>query len=134
MNDCVFCKIVAGDLPCYKIHENDRFIAFLDIFPKTKGHTLVIPKKHYRWVNDVPEFTQYWEESYLVSQMLQKSLSPEWIQYLTFGEIPHAHIHVIPRFDVLVTGKTDILPSQSSTAKEKLEETAEKILNLTTQS
>ena len=55
MNDCVFCQIAAGKIPCFKIYEEEGFLAFLDINPWVEGHTLVIPKKHYRWVWDMPE-------------------------------------------------------------------------------
>ncbi len=54
MKDCIFCKIVRGEIPCHKIYEDDGFLAFLDINPQSPGHTQVIPKKHYRWVWDLP--------------------------------------------------------------------------------
>jgi histidine triad (HIT) family protein len=101
MNTCVFCKIVAGKVPSYKVYEDELFIGFLDIFPVSKGHTLLIPKKHYRWTYDVPEFGKYWEAALSVTKMLEKGLSPLWVQYATHGEISHAHIHVIPRHDVV---------------------------------
>ncbi len=47
MKDCIFCKIAAGELPCYKVYEDDKILAFLDIHPINKGHTLIIPKEHY---------------------------------------------------------------------------------------
>ncbi|MBN2301747.1 MAG: HIT family protein, partial [Lentisphaerae bacterium] len=54
MNNCIFCKIVAGDVPCCKVYENDNVLAFLDIAPVTKGHTLVIPKMHCNPIMDTP--------------------------------------------------------------------------------
>ena len=54
MQECIFCQIVAGKLPSYKVYEDEEFLAFLDIFPKSTGHTLVIPKKHVEWVWDLP--------------------------------------------------------------------------------
>jgi len=98
MDDCIFCKIAKNEIPCHKISENDNFLAFLDIKPLSCGHTLVIPKTHYRWVYDVPDFSQYWKFTLEVTRQLEKSLKPLFINYLTMGnQVPHAHIHLIPR-------------------------------------
>jgi len=98
MDDCIFCKIVNGDIPCQKIAENDDFLAFLDIHPFTLGHTMVIPKKHYRWVYDVPNFGEYWEFTKQVTKKINNTLNPLYFSYLTMGnQVPHAHIHIIPR-------------------------------------
>lgn len=97
--DCIFCKIVKGELPSYKVYEDDLFLGFLDIFPLSKGNTLLIPKKHYRWVNDVPEFGEYWEAARRISNRIQEKLGATSISYLTFGEeVFHAHIRIIPRY------------------------------------
>lgn len=97
--DCIFCKIVNGDLPSYKVYEDDLFFGFLDIFPLSKGNVLLIPKKHYRWVNDVPEFGAYWEAAKTISQKIAKVLGATSISYLTLGEeVPHAHIRIVPRY------------------------------------
>jgi len=99
MDDCVFCKIIKGDIPCHKVYEDDNFLAFLDIDPFTEGHTLVIPKIHYRWVYDVPNFGEFWEFAKKTTQILQKNLKPIYISYITMGKmVPHAHIHIIPRY------------------------------------
>jgi histidine triad (HIT) family protein len=99
MDDCVFCKIVKGELPSYKIYEDDGFMAFLDIKPINKGHVLVISKKHYRWTWDVPEFGEYWEVVKKITTALIRGLSAEKVQYITLGEaVPHAHVHIIPRY------------------------------------
>lgn len=100
MDDCIFCKIVNGQIPCHKIYEDENFLAFLDIKPFAKGHTLVIPKKHYRWVYDVPNFNEYWQVAQKIAlDIKNSSLNPEYISFLTMGnEVLHAHIHVIPRF------------------------------------
>ncbi|NMC08786.1 HIT domain-containing protein, partial [Candidatus Microgenomates bacterium] len=55
MDDCIFCKIVKGDIPCYKVYEDEEVIAFLDIKPLSKGHVLVLPKKHFENIYDIPE-------------------------------------------------------------------------------
>lgn len=98
MNNCIFCKIVDGSLPSHKIYEDDLFMAFLDICPRVKGHALVIPKKHYRYVYDVPEFGKYWETARDVGFKIQKSLNSKYLTFLTIGnEVLHAHIHILPQ-------------------------------------
>jgi len=96
--NCLFCKIINKEIPCHLIYEDDFFLAFLDIRPLNKGHTLVIPKKHYRWVWDVLE-----EYSLVVNKLantLKKTLETDYVQSLVMGdEVPHAHIHLIPRFN-----------------------------------
>ena len=100
MDDCIFCKIVKGIIPCYKVYEDNRYLGFLDITPLNPGNTLLIPKKHYRWVYDVPDFGIYWETAKKISTVIQKKLGATSINFLTVGEeIPHAHIRIIPRFE-----------------------------------
>jgi histidine triad (HIT) family protein len=97
MENCIFCKIVKGEIPCYKIDEDNNFLAFLDITPRNKGHTLVVPKKHYRWVWDIEE--NYSSAINKVANALKKALETEIIQSVVMGEeVHHAHIHLIPRF------------------------------------
>ena len=97
--DCVFCKIVKGELPSHKVYEDDKFIAFLDIKPLTKGNTLVVPKKHHKWVYDVENFGDYFEVAKKVGLATKKAFGAEWISFLTLGlEVFHAHIRVIPRY------------------------------------
>lgn len=99
MDDCIFCKIVKGDIPCQKIAENKDFLAFLDIKPFAIGHTLVIPKKHYRWTYNVPNFGEYWEFTHMVTKIIQEKYTPFFVSYLTMGnDVSHAHIHIIPRY------------------------------------
>ncbi len=99
MSDCVFCKIVAGELPSYKTYEDDLFLAFLDIKPLTPGNSLLIPKKHFRWVTDVPEFGKYWEVAKKLALKTQTIVKSDYTTFLTLGmEVPHAHIRIIPRF------------------------------------
>lgn len=129
--DCIFCKIVNGEVPCHKIYEDDNFIAFLDINPLSQGNSLVIPKKHYQWVYDVPNFSQYWEVTKKITLATIKALNADSISYLTLGyEVPHAHIRVIPRFinDIHKNG-IDIHAVQPFTT-DQLNETTIKIKNL----
>lgn len=97
--DCIFCKIVIGEIPCHKVYEDDLFLGFLDIFPLSKGNTLLIPKVHYRWVNDVPHFGQYWETAKEIAHRIERKLGATSTSYLTLGEeVHHAHIRIIPRY------------------------------------
>lgn len=126
MQDCIFCQIVAGRSPSYKIYEDEIYLGILDIYPLTKGHVLVVPKQHYRWVHDVPEFGEYWRTALKIAKVLEKTLSPKWVQYFTHGYIPHAHIHVIPRYEE--TSLAAFLPKGKITlSKEEMTEIAEKI-------
>jgi histidine triad (HIT) family protein len=98
--DCIFCKIVKGEIPSYKVYEDADFLAFLDIRPLTKGNTLIIPKKHFRWTYDVPNFGAYFEVAKKVGLATQKAFDAKWLSFLTLGwEVPHAHIRVIPRYE-----------------------------------
>lgn len=100
MDDCIFCKIVAGEIPCYKTYEDEFFIGFLDVRPLNRGNSLLVPKGHYRWVNDVPNFGEYWEAARKLAQATERVVVSESISYLTLGyEVPHAHIRIIPRFE-----------------------------------
>lgn len=94
--ECLFCKIVAGEIPCYKIYEDDKYLAFLDIYPLTQGHTLVIPKKHFRWVWDVKPVGEYFEVITKIAKHFRKRLGDPIIS-MTWGiDIAHAHYHLIP--------------------------------------
>ena len=97
-NDCVFCRIVAGKLPAHKVYEDGKYLAFLSIDPKTRGHTLLIPKEHHRWVWEVPEFGEYWETARKVGLACKEAMGAEAISFVTMGfEMPHAHIWIVPR-------------------------------------
>ena len=99
MTDCIFCKIVKGEIASYKVYEDKDFFAFLDIRPLTKGNCLVISKKHFRWTYDVSNFGDYFEVAKIVALAAKKAFRAEWVSFLTLGlEIPHAHIRVIPRY------------------------------------
>jgi len=99
VEDCVFCKIIREELPSYSVFDDGDYIAFLDIRPMNPGHTLVVPKLHYRWVWDVPEAGRYFETVTRIAKALQKTMKTEWIAADVAGMgVAHAHIHLIPRF------------------------------------
>lgn len=125
MENCEFCRIVEGVEPCYKVYEDRDFLGFLDIFPGSVGHTLVVPKKHYQWVYDVPEFDKYWLVVLKITRAIQRALKPIFITYLTYGlQVPHAHIHILPRTE---ENQSQIVPQQTSMDKKKMQEVAKKI-------
>lgn len=93
--NCIFCKIVAGEVPAFKVYEDDSYLAFLDINPLSPGHTLIIPKEHHRWVWDVPNTGTYFEVAKRVAGALQKHTGVDAIHAKVVGEeVPHAHIWV----------------------------------------
>lgn len=97
MPDCIFCKIIAGEIPSYKVYEDKEFLAFLDIHPQSPGHVQVIPKQHYRWVWDVPEVGRYFEIVRDIAKAEQKAFGTDWILSKIIGdEVAHAHIWVFP--------------------------------------
>ena len=93
----IFKKIIDGEIPCYKIYEDEKFLAFLDIHPNAPGHTLLIPKEEVRWVWDVSDYSEYWKLARKLTFALRKAFDTEWIISKVVGdEVPHAHIHLIP--------------------------------------
>jgi len=95
----VFTKIVKGEIPCYKIAEDDNYLAFLDINPLKEGHTLVIPKKEVDYIFDLenPSFAGLWIFAKSVAKAIEKVVPCERIGITVIGlEVPHAHIHLIP--------------------------------------
>lgn len=95
----IFSKIIAGEIPSYKIAENDKFFAFLDIFPIKKGHTLVIPKIEVDKIFDVPD--EYLAELLVfakpIAKAIERTVSCNRVNIVTVGlEVPHAHVHLIP--------------------------------------
>jgi len=108
MNNCIFCKIVKGEVPSHKVYEDANFLAFLDIRPQSPGHTLVIPKEHYRWVWDVPNAGEYFEVTKKIALAQKKAFSVEQIVSKIVGEeVSHAHIWLIPDINSTKGDKND---------------------------
>ena len=107
MDDCIFCKLVRGEIPCSKVYEDELCFAFLDINPVNNGHTLVIPKKHYETVLEMPEDegVALAKASVKLGKAVKKATDCEGINLLhnigkAAGQLVfHAHVHLIPRFE-----------------------------------
>ncbi|MBX4192328.1 HIT domain-containing protein [Candidatus Parcubacteria bacterium] len=100
MDNCIFCKIGRGEISSNKTYEDEQVLAFLDIHPKAPGHTLVIPKEHYRWFWQMPDDRA--EHLFKVAKNLAKKLGEEnkteYIKLSVMGdEIAHVHVHLIPQ-------------------------------------
>ena len=105
MSDCIFCKIVAGDIPSYNVYEDDYVLAFLDIAPVNYGHTLVIPKKHFENLESIDEesFALLMRAVKRVALVLKNKLGISSYNIIENNDsiagqvIPHLHFHIIPR-------------------------------------
>ena len=118
----IFTKIINGELPCYKVAEDTNFIAFLDINPNAKGHTLVVPKKEENKIFDLSkdDYLALMDFSYRVAKALEKAVSCERIGMSVIGlEVPHVHVHLVP---------TNKMADMQFTKKETL--TREEFINL----
>ncbi len=95
----IFTKIINGEIPSYKVAENNDFIAFLDINPNAKGHTLVVPKKEENKIFDLSkdEYSALMDFSYSIAKALEKTIACKRIGMSVIGlEVPHVHVHLIP--------------------------------------
>lgn len=103
--DCLFCKIIKGEIPCYKIYENDYVLAFLDINPDCNGHTLVIPKKHFKDVDDIDSIflSEIYKATKEIKKLLEDKLNCNGISLLQNNgdvqEIKHFHLHIKPFYN-----------------------------------
>ncbi len=104
--DCIFCKIIAGEIPSYKIYEDDSVMAFLDITQGTKGHTLVIPKNHIKNVYELDEetATNVFKVVPVIARALKKAFNPIGLNIINNNDKPlqsvfHFHVHLIPRYE-----------------------------------
>ncbi|MDN5305985.1 MAG: histidine triad family protein [Bacteroidota bacterium] len=95
----IFTKIIEGEIPCYKIAEDDRFFAFLDINPMTKGHTLVVPKQETDYIFDLDDTTlsEMVVFAKKIARSIENAVPCKRVGLMVIGlEVPHAHIHLIP--------------------------------------
>ena len=95
----VFTKIITGEIPSYKVAENDDFVAFLDINPNAKGHTLVVPKKEENKIFNLSrvDYQELMDFSYTVAKALEKAVPCKRVGMSVIGlEVPHVHVHLVP--------------------------------------
>ena len=124
----IFTKIINGEIPCYKITENDNFIAFLDVNPNAKGHTLCVPKQEINKIFDMEEdlYLGLMSFSRRVAIALEKTVPCKRIGVAVVGlEVPHTHVHLIPlqdMDDMRFQRKTSLTPEEFSTLAQQIAE------------
>ena len=129
-NDCVFCAIAAHEIPCFKIYEDERSIAFLDINPFSTGHALVVPKRHFAGLADIDgdELASLVEVTRKVASRIKEVLQCDGFNILqNNGEaagqtVKHIHFHIVPRY-----GMNEIRFESSKGDMDKLKELAERL-------
>ena len=107
MADCIFCKIIAGEIPSSKVYEDDRVVAFLDISQVTPGHTLVVPKQHFRNLleMDAGSVSQLFARVPDIARKVMKATGAKGMNILNNNEeiagqtVFHTHVHLAPRYD-----------------------------------
>ena len=105
MNDCIFCKIINKEIPCYNIYEDDLVLAFLDINPDSDGHTLIVPKNHYKDINDIPSdiLLHIYDTAKNIMKKLEDKLKCDGFTLLQINgsvqEVKHYHLHIKPCYD-----------------------------------
>lgn len=135
--DCLFCKIISGQIPADKVYEDDYWLAFLDIRPVNKGHLLLIPKKHYRNIFDLPEdiLDKLGRPLAKLAKVVREVSLAEGVNIIMNNEpaagqiIFHAHWHIVPRFSDdghrHWTGRNDVSKEELAGMAEKIKESLE---------
>lgn len=101
-DNCLFCKIIKGEIPSYKVYENEHTLAFLDINPESYGHTLIIPKKHFKNYQDIDLETikNVNETGKIIFDKIKTNLNPDGIRLVQnngiIQDVPHYHLHIVP--------------------------------------
>ncbi len=136
-DDCIFCKIVAGEIPCTRVYEDDRVLAFMDICPLNKGHLLVIPKEHFEHIGEIdPELYGYlYAVICRLAQATREALQPPGMNVMQLNGkagnqvVPHVHVHLVPRWEgdglaicawEPVAGNKDEIAAHAANIKSKL--------------
>lgn len=137
MENCIFCKIVSGEIPCYKVFENDKILAFLDVNPATLGHVLVIPKKHFPNIFEIEN--DYLQELILVAKdiaiKMKMDFGAEGVSlFQSNGEaaeqtVFHFHLHLLPR---MINDEINFSEVLLKNVKKLDDERFEKIRNILT--
>lgn len=107
--ECIFCKIINNEIPSYKIYEDDKVLAFLDINPNSNGHTLIIPKQHFKDFDDIDEVTlnYIFKVAKDIKTLLYEKLNCDGLTLAQNNgcvqEVKHYHLHLIPRYNNIET-------------------------------
>ncbi len=120
----VFSKIVSGEIPCYKIYEDDKTLAFLDIHPETRGHTLVIPKKEVDKIYELDDetFNALMNTVKKLSLHLEKVLGKRILWKVVGTDVPHAHVHLSPYDETWFHGREiEMTPADFEEVRKQLE-------------
>ena len=120
----IFTQIIKGEIPSYKIYEDSKTYAFLDIHPETKGHTLVVPKNEVDKIYELPDddYQALMNTVKKLSSHMEKILGRRIIWKVVGTDVPHAHVHLMPLDEKWQHGKTlDLSPEEFIEIKEKLE-------------
>ena len=135
MDDCIFCKIVKGQIPCIKVCEDDRVLAFADINPISRGHTLIIPKRHAEniWEIDADDLAAIHRTSKKVAAAMKAALSPLGVALLQLNGravnqvVMHYHLHLLPRLEgdrELTMTAWELVPGDMAVIRENAEKIA----------
>ena len=119
----IFTKIIKGEIPCYKIYEDDKTLAFLDIHPESKGHTLVIPKNEVDKIYELPDedYDALMSTVKKLSKHLEKQLGARTLWKVVGTDVPHAHVHLMPLDPEWQHGKTlELTPAEFEQIRAKL--------------
>ncbi len=104
MSNCIFCKIIDGEIPAHKVYEDEKVLAFLDVNPSSKGHTLVIPKGHVENIYEASEMDYMWDALVEVSDAVKTAFDAEGLNIsqnngeVAGQEVFHLHFHITPRY------------------------------------
>jgi histidine triad (HIT) family protein len=123
----IFSKIIAGEIPCYKVAENDKFLAFLDIMPLRRGHVLVIPKAEVDYIFDIEDelLGEFMAFAKSVAHKIKREFPCRKVGVTVIGlEVPHAHIHLIP---INSLGDMDFTQTKLQLSQEELSDIAARL-------
>ena len=136
---CIFCKIIKGDIPADRVFDNPKYMAFLDINPVNKGHTLVIPKEHYETMLDMDsvDFSELMDITHKVAKGVMKSVKPDGYNIIINNhsasgqEVPHIHVHIIPRHsNDPFKGRYQTMKYDSDEEKESIKESIRDVIDM----
>lgn len=123
MEDSVFTKIIKGEIPCYKVYEDEKTLAFLDIHPETPGHTLVIPKLQCDKIYELPEedYVALLDTVKKLSVHMEKVLGVRTLWKVVGTDVPHAHVHLMPFDETWTHGReVEMTPEEMEEMRERL--------------